>query len=98
VLAARIAIKPPIVRDFATYQPWSSAVAAIGLALLLAGVLTVRRWPVLLHGVALITAVILVAAWWRGRPQYGRMRGWPPGSLKAMIKSGSFFFSLFIII
>ena len=80
-LAARIAIKPPIVRDFATYQPWSSAVAGLGLALVLAGALLVRKWPVLLHVVAVLTAAVLVGAWWRGRVGYGRARGWPPGSL-----------------
>ncbi len=81
VVAARIAIKPPIVRDFATYQPWSTAVAGLGLALVLAGVLLVREWPALLHVVAVLTAAALAGAWWRGRADYGRARGWPPGSL-----------------
>jgi len=81
VCALRVAIKPPIRRDFRTYLPWSLVVLALGLAIAALAVAAALRWTWPRHVFALVAAVVLIALWIRARPTYGRRRGWPPGSL-----------------
>ncbi|MBL8982680.1 MAG: cytochrome P450 [Gemmatimonadetes bacterium] len=77
----RLALKPPFRRDLA-------ALPALGVALALAGLVvgalavTVFVWqPWTLHVAAALVILAGAFLWWRGRPSYGRVWGWPPGSL-----------------
>lgn len=81
VLLGRLAIKPPLRRDFLLLLPWSVTLVAAGLAGLAALALAVVRWPWLLHVYAIITVIVGILAWVRARPAYGSRRGLPPGSL-----------------
>lgn len=80
-LALRVALKPPVLRDFRAYLPWSAAVAIVGVAAVAGAVWLALRWPVARHAGALVTATLIVGARIRALPDYGRGRGWPPGSL-----------------
>lgn len=80
-MAARVALKPPVLSDLRTYLPWSALLAIVcAAALATVGMLAVR-WPGVRHVAAAATAILLVGAWVRARPAYGHRRGWPPGSL-----------------
>ena len=81
VPALRVATKPPLLRDFRTYLPWSGLIVAVGLVALGLAAIAAARWPFVLHVLAILAAATALGAWVRGRPTYGRGRGWPPGSL-----------------
>ncbi|MDH3733585.1 MAG: cytochrome P450 [Gemmatimonadota bacterium] len=80
-LLARVALKPPVVRDFRTYLPWSAVVATAGLAALVLAAWLVVRWPAVRHATAFATLAAIVFARARAGTAYGRRRGWPAGSL-----------------
>ncbi|MBX7247291.1 MAG: cytochrome P450 [Candidatus Sumerlaeaceae bacterium] len=65
-------------------RAFPGASRALTLALLgaVAGILALTLFlPNLLRPVAVATALLLIAMWWRARPSHGRARGLPPGSL-----------------
>lgn len=80
-LALRIVVKPPVRHELAALGPVAVAAGAVTLGLMAMGTWAVLRWPGLLHLVAGLVVVGVIALWWRARPNYGRRRGWPPGSL-----------------
>ena len=75
----RVMIAPVFWRSFPRYAVYATAIVTTGLlGVLLAGVLAPP-----LHRLALIAAgVFLVFEHWRNRPNFGRYRKLPPGSLK----------------
>jgi cytochrome P450 len=81
VVVGRLALKPPVLRDFVTYLPWSLGVAAVGVFAAGGAVIMTYRWPTLLHVFAGISFIGLLFTWMRARPTYGRRRRLPPGSL-----------------
>jgi cytochrome P450 len=53
-----------------------------GVVLWLLAMVGLAWWlPGWLHALAIVGALVSLAAWWGGRPAYGRSRGLPPGSL-----------------
>lgn len=76
-----VALKDPVRRDFAAYPALGFGLAGAGVLGLTLAVLAMQRWPQLLHLAALVATMVMVAMWWRARPDYGRSRGWPSGSL-----------------
>lgn len=77
----RIAVKAPIRRELAS-APWVAvAVGVGGIASAGVGIWAAIRWPGLVHLAAIAAVWLLAVGWWRARPDYGRRRGWPPGSL-----------------
>ena len=77
----RIAVKPPFRRDMAAFPVTAALGWLLAITAAIVGTWMLIRWPALLHAAALVSAVALIAAWWRARPDYGRAAGWPPGSL-----------------
>lgn len=81
VLAARV-LAMPVVRREAAAHP-AIAFAAVAAIVASAGV---AAWaaavsPLARHALAGLALVLLLAAWWRSRVDYGAGRRWPPGSL-----------------
>jgi len=76
--ALRLLSIPPFRREY-TRVAWCVG----GVLLLYASVVSCIAIfvPVLLHPLAAIATVALIAERWRARPSYGRSRGLPPGSL-----------------
>ena len=78
---ARIALKPPFRRDMADIPVLAIAGGTLALATTALGLWLMRRWPVSVDVAAFASVIGLAATSWRARPDYGRRRGWPPGSL-----------------
>ena len=81
VQALRIVGKPAVRREIRenatlTLPLMVAASAVVGVLLWLA-----LRWPGVRHGMTAALATLMVAAWWRARPSYGRTRRLPAGSL-----------------
>lgn len=69
---------PPIRREYARIA-WS-VFGMLVLSIIAVGV--IAWWtPKLLHPLAVIAALFLIAERWRARPSYGKKHGLPPGSL-----------------
>ena len=81
VQVGRIVVKPAVRRELVA-RPILSGVA-IGTTLVVAAfwIGAVRRWPSLLLASGAVAGIGLIGFWWRARPDYGRQRGWPRGSL-----------------
>ncbi len=77
----RIAVKQPIRRELAAAPTVALGLGVGAVVLAVLGIWSAIRWPWLVQVAAAGAAVLMVAAWWRARPGYGRRRGWPPGSL-----------------
>jgi len=76
--ALRLLSIPPIRREYAGIA-WS-VLGVLMLYAVIVGAIALRA-PVLLHPLAAIAMVILIAERWRARPSFGTKRGLPPGSL-----------------
>ena len=77
----RIAAKPAF-RAATVWKPgWKWPLVGSAVSLGAVGLWAARRWPLVLHIGAGSLALLMVAAWWRARPSYGRFRRLPPGSL-----------------
>ncbi len=78
---ARIAKKPAF-RNETVWKPgWKLPLLGSAAIIGSVGLWAALRWPLLRHvGVASL-AGFMVAAWWRARPSYGRLRRLPAGSL-----------------
>lgn len=81
ICVTRLATRPAIRRELREHP--RLALPLLGTTALLASGLAWTAWsrPVMLHGIALATAGLLLAAWRHARSDYGRRRGLPPGSL-----------------
>ncbi len=81
VLAGRVALRPPIRREFRAHRPLGIALlagaAVLGAALIWAG----SRSDSVRHLLVAALGAAVVFFWWRARPSYGQARGLPPGSL-----------------
>src|SRR5688572_13863549 len=77
----RVALKPPFRRDLAALPALRAGLVVSGLLAMSMGALVLLRVVVLLHLTALACLTAMAYLWWRARPSYGRVRGWPPGSL-----------------
>lgn len=80
-MALRVALRQPVRRELRenpglALRALPLLLAAFGLALWAAG-----QWPLLRQAFAASAGLLAVAAWWRARPDYGRRRRWPAGSL-----------------
>jgi len=86
-LAVSVLAAAPLIRQLSLRPLWRhnpcklarrlAAIAGYGAALLAAAL-----WlPLLLHVVAGAALVVVAWEWWRARPDFGRARGLPPGSL-----------------
>ena len=79
--ALGIALRDPLRRDFRAHIELGVGIVVVAALLSFLAVAWAVRWPAVLHGYALLAALILLGAWWRARPGFGLARGWPPGSL-----------------
>lgn len=78
---AIIAKKPGFRRETVWKPGWKLPLVGSAAIVGSAGIWAAWRWPLFRHiGVASLAA-FMVAAWWRARPSYGRLRRLPPGSL-----------------
>jgi cytochrome P450 len=78
---ARIGLKPPFRRDLAALPGLRMVLLVTIPSALAIAILAFVRFPWILHVAAVLAAVGSAFLWWRARPDYGRARGWPPGSL-----------------
>jgi cytochrome P450 len=79
--ALSIALRNPLRRDFRAHIELGLGVAAVAALLSGLAVVFAVRWPVVLHGYALLAALAVAGASWRARPGFGLTLGWPAGSL-----------------
>lgn len=79
--AARILFKPAVRLEVIDAGLPVALVVGMALAAVAAIGWAVWQWPLVRHVAAAIALVAMVALWWRGRPDYGRSKGMPPGSL-----------------
>ncbi len=78
---ARLAMKPGF-RMVTVWRPgWKWPLVMGGMTAGALGLWAWVRWPIFRHVAAAILAAVMLAAWWRARPSYGRRRRLPPGSL-----------------
>jgi cytochrome P450 len=77
----RLGVEPGFLRNLATLPATSAKLVAVVAAdaLVIGGGAVYAPW--LLRASAPVAAAAIVYFSWRGRPHYGRSRGWPPGSL-----------------
>lgn len=81
VPVARVAMKPAARRELREHPGVAVAAAAVAIAAFGGvGWLHVHS-PEAFAAVAALAALLAVAAWYRARPTYGALRGWPPGTL-----------------
>ena len=78
---ARIAAKPAFRAETVWKPGWKWPLVGSGLLIGALSLWAALRWPLLRHIVAASLALLMVWAWWRARPSYGRLRRLPPGSL-----------------
>jgi cytochrome P450 len=85
VLAAgatlRLAIKPAVLREFRERPSVVIPAAVVIAALFMLFGWLALVYPAARHILALVLAVAMAAAWYRARPEFGRNRRYPPGSL-----------------
>lgn len=80
-LALRIALKPPLLREFRDNPGFGMKVLALPATASLVLLWAANQWPSARHALAAAAIVAMTAAWWRARTAYGHRRRWPPGSL-----------------
>lgn len=77
----RLALKPPVWREFRANYGIGVIALAVSIALASIALWASFRWPLIRHTLILAAALLLFFAWWRARPDYKRKMRWPPGSL-----------------
>jgi cytochrome P450 len=78
---ARIAARPAFRAETVWKPGWKWPLVGSAAILGAVGLWAALRWPLFRHIGAASLALFMVAAWWRARPSYGRVRRLPPGSL-----------------
>ncbi len=78
---ARIADKPAFRTETVWKPGWKWPLVGSAAMLGSLGLWAAVRWPLVRHIGVVSLAAFMMAAWWRARSSYGRVRRWPPGSL-----------------
>ena len=77
----RIAARPAFRAETVWKPGWKWPLVGSGLIVCALSLWAALRWPLVRHLGAACLALFMLAAWWRARSSYGRLRRLPPGSL-----------------